>query len=70
MGSEVRRKQSQEISRLRWRRGISRRKSEVTIPTPRVWWANRKFLFVASEHFHHLNIFTTARQVILLTRPR
>lgn len=49
MGSEVRRKQSQEISRLRWRRGIGRRKSEVTIPTPRVWWANRKFLFVAKQ---------------------
>lgn len=52
-GSQVRRKQSQEVSGLRWGQGISRRKSEVTSPTPRVWWANRKFLFVAKQHFHH-----------------
>lgn len=49
-GSPGRRKQSQEVSGLRWGgRWASRRKSEVTIPTPRVWWANRKFLFVAKQ---------------------
>lgn len=48
-GSQVRRKQSPEVSGLRWGQGRSRRESEVTTPSPRLWWANRKFLFVAKQ---------------------